>query len=61
MTILHPESDVFGFGSDEVEALDDFRRALAELFLVLDAERDNLGPALRETLRVLDSSVRKLS
>ena len=55
MTVHHPESDVFGYGKDEAEALDDFRAALAELFLTLDADRDSLGPALQRTLRVLDA------
>lgn len=61
MTIHHPESDVFGFGSDEAEALDDFRKALTELFLALDANRAALGPVLQETLRILDVNVRKIS
>ena len=58
VTIHHPESEVFGYGEDEAEALDDFRRAFAELFLTLDAERDALGPALQRTLEVLDAVLR---
>lgn len=61
VTLHHPESDVFGYGADEAEALDDFRKAFAELFLTLDGDRGALGPALLETLRVLDASLRKLS
>lgn len=59
VTVHHPESDVFGYGSEEGEALDDFRKAFAELFLTLDGDRGALGPALQKTLRVLDASVRK--
>ena len=55
MTICHPESDVFGYGKDEAEALDDFRAALAELVVTLDNDRSSLGPALQDTLRVLES------
>lgn len=60
VTLHHPETDAFGYGADEAEALDDFRKAFVELFLALDGDRGALGPALRETLRVLDASVRKL-
>jgi hypothetical protein len=55
MTIYHPESEVFGYGKDEDEALGDFRAALAELFVTLDNDRGSLGPALQDTLRVLES------
>jgi len=61
VTVHHPESDVFGYGKDEAEALDDFRAALAELFLTLDGDRGSLGPALQGTLRVLESHLRRRS
>ena len=61
VTLHHVDSGVFGFGVDEAEALQDFRAALAELFLTLDGDRTSLGPALEETLRVLEESIRKSS
>ncbi len=61
VTVLHPESEVFGFGNNEAEALNDFREALGELFLTLDTDRESLGPALREILQILEASIRKSS
>jgi hypothetical protein len=58
VTVHHPESDVFGYGETEAEALDDFRKAFVELFLTLSSDRAALGPALQRTLRVLDEVVR---
>jgi hypothetical protein len=61
VTVHHPESDVFGYGKDEAEALDDFRAALAEQFVTLDNDRVSLGPALQGVLRVLESHLHKRS
>jgi hypothetical protein len=61
VTVHHPESDVFGYGKDETEALDDFGAALAELFVTLDNDRVSLGPALQDILRVLESHLHKRS
>ena len=58
VTVHHPPSDVFGYGESEAEALDDFRKALVELYFTLDAERGALGPALQRTLEVLDAVLR---
>src|SRR5688500_316529 len=58
VTVYHPESDVFGYGKDEADALDDFRAALAELFVTLDNDRVSLGPALQGSLRVDRKSTR---
>ena len=57
VTVHHPESDVFGYGDTEADALDDFRKAFAELFVTLRSDRTNLGPALQRTLQVLDAFV----
>ena len=58
-TVYHPESDVFGYGKDEAEALGDFRAALAELFVTLDNDRGSLGPALQGTLQILESHLHR--
>jgi hypothetical protein len=58
--IVHdPETEVFGTGESEILALEDFQAALAELFLTLDEDRAGLGPALQESLRLLEAKVRK--
>lgn len=58
VTVHHPESDVFGYGETEADALDDFRKAFVELFLTLSSDRVALGPALQRTLQVLDTVVK---
>ena len=57
VTVHHPESEVFGHGETEAEALDDFRKAFVELYLTLSSDRAALGPALQRTLQVLDKVV----
>jgi hypothetical protein len=57
VTVHHPESEVFGYGETEADALDDFRKAFAELFITLSSDRANLGPALQRTIQVLDALV----
>jgi hypothetical protein len=57
VTVHHPESDVFGYGETEADALDDFRKAFVELFITLSFDRAALGPALQRTLQVLDALV----
>jgi hypothetical protein len=57
VTVHHPESDVFGYGETEADALDDFRKAFVELFLTLSSDRVALGPGLQRTLQVLDDAV----
>ena len=59
VTVHDPETEVFGTGESEALALEDFQAALAELFLTLDEDRAGLGPALQETLRLLEAKVRK--
>lgn len=59
VTVHDPESEVFGYGASEAEALEDFREAIGELFLTLDSDRNALGPALQDTLRILETRIRK--
>lgn len=59
VTFHDPETEIFGSGATEALALEDFQAALSELFFTLDGDRAALGPALQETLRLLEEKVRK--
>lgn len=52
------ELDEFGFGKNASEAITDLQRAIAELYLTLEAEQDKLGADL---VRVWDILQKKIS
>ena len=57
VSVYHADSGVFGVGDTEAEALEDFRRSIAELYLNLEENRDRLGPVMQEVARVLASKI----
>lgn len=59
VTLHDPDTDIFGTGEHELAALEDFQAATVELFLTLEDDRNGLGPALRETLRLLETKIQK--
>ena len=59
VSVRHANTEVFGVGDHLSEALDDFRHAIVDLYVRLEAERDSLPPAMRTTLDLLDSKIHR--
>jgi hypothetical protein len=47
------QAEEFGYGANRSEALNDFGRTIARLFITLNREKDTLGPSLIDTLNLL--------
>jgi hypothetical protein len=47
------QAEEFGYGANRSEALHDFGRTIARLFITLNREKDTLGPSLIDTLNLL--------
>jgi hypothetical protein len=47
------EAEEFGYGANRTEAVDDFGRTIAQLFVTLHREQDTLGPQLADSLSLL--------
>ena len=54
-----PELNEFGFGDNLSEAIADLQTAIAELYFMLDAEQDRLGPDLASVWASLSQKLRK--
>jgi len=53
----YDELDEFGYGTDPISAVQDFRKTIAELYWQLKEDEERLGPDLTETWRRLSALV----
>lgn len=44
ITVYSPDIGEFAFGDDEVDAIDDFKSSVVDLYFLLKDEQNNLGP-----------------
>ena len=52
------QAEEFGYGSTRSDALEDFGKTIAQLFITLERETDTLGAHLQETLELLRAHLR---
>lgn len=50
----------FGFGDNPSDALVDLQRAIAELYVGLETDKDRLGPDLQRVWTILEAAIRRL-